>query len=108
MINGNWKRYRKKTRDKAFVVLKGHDSKAAGTYVINLFKNLILKSITMLPTKNQQLYSNERLGACVSMSSDLALISTTRNPLGVEVFAHAQGGAAVVRPSWRHNSFCLH
>ena len=62
VIVGNWERYREKTTDRAFVVLRGHDSKAAGTYVIDLFKNPILKSITIVPSRNQQLSPIERAG----------------------------------------------
>lgn len=59
---GNWERFREKTFDKAYVVLYGLDSKEAGTFLIRLFKNPILKSILVVPAKNQKLYPEEKTG----------------------------------------------
>ena len=62
---GDWRRFREKTVDKAFIVLYGPDSKQAGTYLINLFKNPILGDIHVLPARNQRLYPEEKTGGFV-------------------------------------------
>lgn len=65
VVVGDWERFRQKTTDRAFVVLKGLDSKKAANYLINLFKNPILKNITMVPTRNQELYPGEITGGFI-------------------------------------------
>lgn len=66
---GNWDRFREQTRDRAYVVLVGSDSKEAGEYIISLFKNPVLKNIKVLSAKNQRLYPDERIGGFRSKQS---------------------------------------
>lgn len=67
---GNWERFREETFDKAYIVLRGPDSKVAGSHLIRVFKNPILKNIQIVAAKNQRLYHEEKTGGFCYRNSD--------------------------------------